>query len=250
MPQIIAPVGKDAINLHDDIRSIQMLLNRFQSPTAPLLRVDGVMGPPTIAAIERFLATHAMPLAEPVIEPGSAPLRALNGGSRDRIAWGGGVDLGFRSRVVSIAFELVVCVDFLMAAMAFESAETFSASVRNAAGSGAVGLIQFMPTTATALGTTTAALAAMPASAQLGYVELYFKPHRGKLNTLEDVYMAILYPAAIGAGSDHVLFSSGTRAYSQNAGLDLNHDGSITVGEAASHVRAKYHKGLTGAHFG
>lgn len=41
-----------------------------------------------------------------------------------------------------------------MAAMAFESGETFSPSIKNAAGSGAVGLIQFMPSTAKALGTS------------------------------------------------------------------------------------------------
>lgn len=250
MAQIVAPVGKGASNLPDDVRSIQMLLNRFQPPTAPLLSVDSAMGPRTIAAIERFFGNRMLMSAESVVDPASPALLALNGGPSDRIAWGGALPPGFKTRVISITFDLAVCVDFLMAAMAFESGETFSASVANAAGSGAVGLIQFMPSTAAALGTTSAALAAMTATAQLDYVLRYFTPYRGRLKTLEDVYMAILYPAAIGTGSGHVLFSSGTQAYSQNAGLDLNGDGSITVGEATSRVRAKYQRGLTGAHIG
>ncbi len=250
MAQIGAPVGKGAPNLPDDVRAIQMLLDRFQPHTARLLSVDGKIGPQTIAAIENFFNTHMMMCAEPVIDPGSPALLALNGGPGDRIAWGSAVELGFKTKVISIAFDLVVCVDFLMAAMAFESGETFSASVLNAAGSGAVGLIQFMPSTAKALGTTSAALAAMTAIEQLDYVKLCFTPYRGRLKTLEDVYMAILYPSAIGKGFGHVLFSRGTAVYSQNAGLDLNGDGSITVGEAASRVRAKYEKGLTGKHIG
>ncbi len=250
MAQIVASVGKGATNLEEDVRSVQMLLNRFQPHTARLLSVDGAIGPQTIAAIEKFISIHMMMSAEPVVEPGSPTLLALNGGPGDRIAWGNAVDLGFKTGVISIAFDLVVCVDFLMAAMAFESGETFSASTPNAAGSGAVGLIQFMPSTAVNLGTTTDALAAMTASAQLAYVKLYFAPYRGKLKTLEDVYMAILYPAAIGTGSDHVLFSSGTQAYSQNVGLDLDGNGFITVGEATSRVRREYEKGLTGANIG
>jgi hypothetical protein len=122
--------------------------------------------------------------------------------------------------------------------------------VTNAAGSNAVGLIQFMPSTAAALGTSSDALAAMTATQQLDYVKLYLTPYRGRLKTLEDVYMAILYPAAIGRGSDYVLFSSGTTAYSQNAGLDTDGSGFITAGEAAARVRLEYERGLTGAHIG
>lgn len=87
-------------------------------------------------------------------------------------------------------------------------------------------------------------LAAMTAEGQLDYVKKYFEPRKGKLHSLEDVYMAILYPSAIGTGSDHVLFEKGTTAYTQNKGLDKNKDDKITVGEAAAMVRAKLNKGL------
>ena len=101
-----------------------------------------------------------------------------------------------------------------------------------------------MPSTATHLGTTTAALAGMSAEAQLDYVKKYFQSYKGKLHTLEDVYLAILYPAAIGKGADSTLFKSGTKAYTQNKGFDANHDGVITPAEVSAKVRAKYEKGL------
>jgi hypothetical protein len=250
MVQIASTVGPNAVNLPDDVRAVQMLLNRYQPGNKPLLAVDGSTGPQTFTAIETFIASRTLVCAEPVIRPASPELEALNGGSVDRIAWGGVVDAAFKTRVTSISLELQVAVDFLMAAMAFESAGTFSASVPNAAGSGAVGLIQFMPATARGLGTSTAALAAMSATQQLDYVRLYFLPYSGRLHTLEDVYMAILYPAAIGKGASHVLFSSGTTAYAQNAGLDTNKDGSVTVGEAAAKVRQQHERGLAAPHLG
>src|SRR5690606_871732 len=82
-----------------------------------------------------------------------------------KMAWGAKVDKLFRDKVASITDALGMAYtgaeSDLMTAMAFETGETFSPSVMNAAGSGAVGLIQFMPSTARALGTTSQKLAAM-----------------------------------------------------------------------------------------
>jgi hypothetical protein len=64
------------------------------------------------------------------------------------LAWGKKVSKRFRSRVKEVAANLQTDPNFLMACMAFESAGTFSSSIKNGAGSGAVGLIQFMPSTA------------------------------------------------------------------------------------------------------
>jgi hypothetical protein len=58
-----------------------------------------------------------------------------------------------------------------MAAMAFETGGSFSPAVPNKAGSGAVGLIQFMPSTAKGLGTSTEALKKMSAVQQLDFVK-------------------------------------------------------------------------------
>ena len=112
-----------------------------------------------------------------------------------------------RIAVFDLADWLDVQPDNLMACMAWESAETFSPKVKNAAGSGAVGLIQFMPATARALGTTTTALAAMTVIEQLAYVKRYFQPYRGRLRTLSDLYMAILWPRGIGKAESYVLWS-------------------------------------------
>jgi hypothetical protein len=154
------------------------------------------------------------------------------------IVWGAKVSTQFRAKVVAIGQRLQVDPNYLMACMAFESAGTFSPSKRNAAGSGAVGLIQFMRDTAIGLRTDTHSLAAMSAEEQLDYVERYFWPYRGRLSTLEDVYMVILYPIAVGKPGSHVLFTRPSVAYDQNAGLDANEDGVVTKDEAAAHVRA------------
>lgn len=144
----------------------------------------------------------------------------------------------FKERVIKIASELGTNPNFLMAVMSFETGETFSPSIRNPQ-SGAVGLIQFMRDTAKGLGTTQQALAEMTAEDQLDFVAKHFKRFKGKLKTIEDTYMAVLFPVAVGKGAAHVLFTKPSKRYSQNSGLDINRDGRVTVGEAADKVRAK-----------
>jgi hypothetical protein len=164
-----------------------------------------------------------------------------------RIAWAARVTPAFLSEVRAICTRLnwdtVQHANWLMACMAFESAETFSPSIRNAAGSGAVGLIQFMPATAHYLGTTDAALASMTSVDQLAYVEKYFEPFARRIKSLSDMYMAILLPRYIGLPDDAALFSQGA-AYRQNSGLDMNRDGKITKGEATALVQKKLERGL------
>lgn len=176
--------------------------------------------------------------APPVIEP-EKPRRTL--------AWGNKVSAEFREIVFVIAEVLSTAPDNIMACMAWESDETFSPSIKNKAGSGATGLIQFMPKTAIGLGTTVEKLAVMTAEDQLEWVLAYFKPYRSRLHTLSDLYMAILWPAGIGKPENFVLWSKGTRptTYRQNAGLDVNGDHDITKAEAASKVQAKLILGRT-----
>ena len=164
------------------------------------------------------------------------------------LAWGTRVSAAFRARTVEICEALGVDPSWLMACMAFESGSSFKADARNAAGSGAVGLIQFMPQTAAALGTTTEALAGMTAEDQLDCVRRYFWPHRGRLKTLGDLYMAILWPAGIGKPNGYVLFDRADpdhpARYVQNAGLDLDRDGRITRSEACARIDARLAEGL------
>jgi peptidoglycan hydrolase-like protein with peptidoglycan-binding domain len=148
-------------------------------------------------------------------------------------------DDAFRQKVIQIAANLQLDPNFLMAIMSFESGATFSPSVRNAAGSGAVGLIQFMPRTARSLGTSTDELAKMTPVRQLDFVEQYFMPFKGRLRTIEDAYMAVLMPVGVGKPPTFALFTRPSTAYTQNRGLDLNGDGVITVAEAAARVKQR-----------
>lgn len=165
------------------------------------------------------------------------------------IAWSIKVSQTFVDRVIWMASALKMPEEgpnWLMACMAWESNETFSPAVINMAGSGATGVIQFMPATAVGLGTTTKALSMMSAEDQLNYVYKYFLPYRGRLNNLGDVYMAILWPAGIGKADDWVLWSKEARptTFRQNAGLDVNKDGVITRAECIAKVKAKLDKGM------
>lgn len=165
------------------------------------------------------------------------------------IAWSARVSEDFVKRVVSMCETLKMDsngADHMMSCMAWESGETFSPSIKNGAGSGATGLIQFMPKTAISLNTTVEDLAKMTAVQQLEYVEKYFKPHKGKLKTLSDLYMAILWPKAIGKAEDYVLFDKIQTpiAFRQNSGIDINKDGQCTKAEAAAKVMQKYNKGM------
>jgi hypothetical protein len=162
------------------------------------------------------------------------------------LAWGAKVSPTFRMKVLEIVHGFGWSdehASWLMACMAFESGESFSPSVKNAAGSGATGLIQFMPSTAKGLGTSTEALAQMSAVEQLDYVRKYFKPYAARIHSLSDMYMAILLPKYVGQPEDSVLFSGGV-AYRQNAGLDSNQDGVVTKKEAAGKVASKLSRGL------
>ncbi len=180
----------------------------------------------------------------------SAP--ADSAASRRPIAWGSKVSPTFRERVWWIADQLQLDPDDLMSCMAWESAESFRPDIRNAAGSGATGLIQFMPSTAVGLGTTTAKLAAMTAEDQLSFVYKYFRPYKGRLNNLGDIYMAILWPAGVGKPDSYVLWNKATKptTYRQNAGLDGNKDGTITRGECLVKIREKLAKGQKSGYVG
>ena len=100
--------------------------------------------------------------------------------------------------------------------------------------SGATGLIQFMPATARSLGTTTEALRNMSNLQQLHFVDLYFRPHSGRMNSFFDVYFAVFFPIAIGRPDNWVLQAQGLSAEliaRQNPAFDTTGSGQITVGE-------------------
>jgi hypothetical protein len=160
------------------------------------------------------------------------------------LAWGARVSAAFRSRVQQIAAGLGCDPSWLMAVMDQES--SLNPAARNP--SGAIGLIQFMPQTAAALGVSTEALAAMSAEAQLEEVAAYFRPWTGRLHNLGDTYSVVLWPGMLGKPDAYIVFDKADphhpARYLENKGLDLNTDGKITRGEVCQRVQSKLDLGL------
>ena len=145
-------------------------------------------------------------------------------------------DRSFRLALHASANRLGLPSQWLADVIAFETGGTFNPSEPNRAGSGATGLIQFMPSTARNLGTSTAALSQMTRAQQMAYVERYLAPYASSIQTITDMYMAVLWPAAIGRNPGEAIFQRGDGAYPQNSGLDLDGDGRVTVEEAARKI--------------
>lgn len=190
----------------------------------------------------RELANSILLRLDAILEPESFPDIGRE------IAWGKKVDASFKAGVLWIEEQLGLPADLLMNCIAFETGQTFRADIKNLAGSSGLGLIQFMAATYAsmvkqfpnlrAVAGSHAALAQLTPTQQLTFVYYYFKPW-GDLSawSQEDVYMAILYPKAIGKPADWVMpWKYGELAYKQNAGLDLDKDRKITKREAAAGV--------------
>lgn len=147
----------------------------------------------------------------------------------------------FGQAVQTMARKLGVPPAWVMAVMYAES--RFDASVYNRKGSGAVGLIQFMPSTAMELGTSSQALSNMSPVAQLAFVQAYFeqvKQRYGPYQSLTDFYLAVLFPKARLQDPCYILYHRPGRAYQQNAGLDLNGDGAVSVSDIDHFLQRKF----------
>lgn len=139
----------------------------------------------------------------------------------------------FTEKVKTVSSQLGINPNWLMAIINWESARSFSPSIRNKY-TGATGLIQFMPATAQELGTTVGNLAGMDPLEQLDWVYKYYVRYRSKLNSYTDLYLTTFYPVAVGKPSNYVLGTSDYRIRKiaeQNPGFDLNKDQRITKGE-------------------
>jgi len=136
---------------------------------------------------------------------------------------------------------LGVRAEWLMAVMYSES--KFDAQVLNHRGSGATGLIQFMPATASEMNVSLQRLGRMTHLQQLEYVYMYLQTAReryGNYDSLTDLYLAILYPKARKQEYCYTLYAKPTRAYTQNRGLDENKDGRVTISDIDRRMKRLY----------
>ncbi len=147
----------------------------------------------------------------------------------------------FKHKVKEIAAQLQIPPSWLMSVMYSES--RFDASVLNHKGSGATGLIQFMPATATDLNVSVQRLKKMTHTQQLEYVYLYLEQVReryGEYDSLTDLYLAILYPKARKQDICYTLYAKPSQSYLQNSGLDKDKDGRVTVSDIDRHMEKLY----------
>lgn len=145
-------------------------------------------------------------------------------------------DTAFIEKARGVAEKYGVPLSHLMSVMHFETGGSFDPGQKNAGGNSATGLIQFMSSTAKGLGTSTEALSKMSRVEQLDWVDRYFE-QSGLANvknpTAEDLYMSVLWPAAVGKSSDTVLWREGSKQYAANKGLDSTGKGYVTKADAA-----------------
>ena len=142
----------------------------------------------------------------------------------------------FACKVREIAKKLGVDPDWLMVVFFIETAAAvygkINPAIKNSIGAG--GLIQFLPSTARMLGTTVNDLVSMKPVKQLDYVEGYLSRYRGRMHSVSDVYLAVLFPVAIGKPDSWVLHASRLPAETVakwNPLFDLDKNGEITVAE-------------------
>lgn len=145
---------------------------------------------------------------------------------------------GFAAALAAVADRLGLSADYIGAVMSLESG--YDPHARNPHG-GAIGLIQFMPATAQLLGTTAEALAGMTAIEQLPFVEAFYRKAGRAIRpgVPGDYYMATFLPAFVGKDPSFELARPGNPIYDQNAGLDTNKDGVLTVGDVTQRIDAR-----------
>ena len=250
----------------DSVKLLQQKLNAMGAH----LDVDGKFGPKTEAALKKFQASHGLTAdgeagpktfaaldssftpANPTnptnpVGPSQGPSNVTPAPSTGGAGKYEAIALQkhgqeFVDKAKGIAAKLGVKPEQLFAIMQNESGMDPKAFNKNG---GATGLIQFMPSTAKALGTSTEALSQMSATQQLDYVAKFYAPYAGKLKTGADMYLATFYPLALSKPNDYVIGSEKSPSYvntvaKQNPAFDVNKDGQITKQEFYDYYNKRF----------
>jgi peptidoglycan hydrolase-like protein with peptidoglycan-binding domain len=208
------------------------------------LGADGVVGPET----QRAAGLVAAPSSS--APSSSAPSSSASSASKS-VAKVRGIErltVAELAELDAAAKAIGIPVDWLAAVISFETGGKFSTSVKNAAGSGATGLIQFMPDTAKELLKTPTREEAIRQTERMSFGEQlrrmvvpYFGWYRGRLRSLNDVYLAVFYPAFIDRRDDDIVAEKDGRnaaVYRQNAVFDKQKRGYITKADITSTIRS------------
>ena len=162
-------------------------------------------------------------------------------------------DPEFLAKVKEVADKLSVDPHHLLKIMQYESGLDPSRPNQQAKREhrrGAIGLIQFMPKTAAALGTTTEKLAAMSGVEQMDYVLAYYKMVQLKPNsTVADMYLRTFMPASTNMPANTVLGRKGVhqlipgtkdqytdKVYHGNSGFDKQGKGYFTKADVENAI--------------
>tara|TARA_Y100000385_G_scaffold220996_1_gene230616 strand:+ start:2083 stop:4074 length:1992 start_codon:yes stop_codon:yes gene_type:complete len=158
----------------------------------------------------------------------------LSGTAADRV----GNDVEFLQEVTRLSQKYQIKEGDLLALMASESG--LDPRIVNPK-SGATGLIQFTPATARGLGTTTSDLLGMTRAQQMKYVEKFFDQAKlPKGATAGQLYATVIAPAYASKDPSTPLYTRADgKKYIDNAPLDANNDGTITVGEMGGRLEEK-----------
>lgn len=139
-------------------------------------------------------------------------------------------DTAFLDKVKSVALSLNCNYIDLLACINLETITTFDPAIVN--GIGATGLIQFVPSTASGIGTSTSELAQLNRVDQMDWVLKYFQANRlnakAPTPTLTDLYTCIFYPAAVGK-TGYTIGAVGSNVWNQNPSLRGPNNGDITT---------------------
>jgi len=145
----------------------------------------------------------------------------------------------FLEKVKLISKRLDINPEWLMAAMFIES--NFKNSAVNEIG--AIGLIQFLPSTYTGMGYSKNEMITMSNVEQLNVVYKFLKPFSGKIKSYTDLHTVIFFPKAT-EFKDNQPFEYGSLTAEKvalaNKQIDLNSDKQITKKEFAEFLQQRF----------